>query len=83
MAQLQEILNVQINDANDLHEEVTKMQRWGFLTASQALALRTHVSPALPCSLIVNMRTRKGVVYVTAFGAQSLSFSLSQRAKRL
>jgi len=82
MAKLVEMLNKPIANVIELQDEIALLNRWGFLSKTQAATIKTEITPAIPCTLIIHMRTRKGlanIVAVSEIGARS--FAVNPRAQ--
>jgi hypothetical protein len=61
-----------------LESEVARMQMWGEITRNQARALLAELTPLLPCSVKVGIRSPKSVIYVQAGDRR---FRIGQRAQ--
>jgi len=54
------------------------MQMWGEITRNQARVLLAELTPMLPCSVKVGIRSPKSIIYVQAGGKR---FRIGQRAQ--
>jgi len=65
-------------DTAALTDWMIRAHAYGYVTRNQAKAIVAAVTPALPAVVQLALRTRKGVIYVTANGRQ---FRIGQRGQ--